>query len=189
MSELTKKALAASLKELLEKESINKITIGKLCEHCGIRRQTFYYHFSDLPELIEWICYTEAEEVLASNRDYQSWEEGFLNIFKLAEKEKPFIMNIYHGVSKDTLERYLYNLTFPLLKHVVNQVASSLSICDVTESDKEFIERFYTISFVDIMMSWVARNMSDSPEDIISHLSPLVKGTIPNALNAYSGRN
>lgn len=189
MSDLTKKALALSLKNLLQEESISKVTIGKLCERAGVRRQTFYYHFSDLPELIEWICYTEAEEVLSRKNDYKSWEEGFLSVFKLAEKEKPFIMNIYHGVSKDTLQRYLYNLTFPLLKRVVDEVAKSLGIRDVTESDKGFVERFYTIAFVDVMMEWVARNMSEAPEDIISHLSPLVKGTIPNALNAYSGRN
>ena len=189
MSDLTKKALATSLKELLEEKSIRKITVGEICDRCGVRRQTFYYHFSDLPELVEWICCSEAEAAIQKNRNYATWEEGFYDVFLLAKKEKAFIMNIYHGVSRDTLERYLCNLTKPLLKHVVDEVASSLHIEDVTESDKDFVARFYTVAFVDVMIGWVDRSMQEDPKVIIGHLSPLVKGTISNALTAYSGRN
>lgn len=189
MSELTKKALSNALKELLKEKPVNKITISELCEKTGIRRQSFYYHFADLRELIEWTCYVEVESVLKENRTYSSWEAGFLDIFKLAKKEKPFIMNIYHGVSVSLLQDYMCHLTLPLLKHVVNEVAENLNIDDVTESDKEFIERFYTIAFVDVVISWVNKDMKDDPKTIIDHLSPLIKGTIPNALKAYSCRN
>ncbi len=189
MSELTKKALSSTLKELLKEKPVNKITISELCEKTGIRRQTFYYHFSDLRELIEWTCYVEVESVLKENRHYSSWEAGFYDIFKLAKQEKSFIMNIYHGVSVSLLQDYICHLTFPLLKQVVDEVAISLSIDDVSESDKEFIERFYTISFVDIFISWVDKGMKDDPKVIIEHLSPLIKGTIPNALKAYSIEN
>lgn len=188
MSELTKKALSNALKEMLKEKPVNKITISDLCEKTGIRRQTFYYHFQDLPELIEWTCYVEVESVLKENRNYSSWEAGFLDIFKLAKKEKSFIMNIYHGVSVSLLQDYMCRLTYPLLKHVVDEVAENLKIDDVTQSDKEFIERFYTIAFVDIVISWVDKDMKDDPKEIIDHLSPLIKGTIPNALKAYSVR-
>ena len=77
----------------------------------------------------------------------------------------------------------------PLLQGVVEEIARSLRIQDITESDKCFIERFYSSAFVDVMLEWVARDMEEDPKAIIEHLSPLVKGTIPNALNAYSGRN
>ncbi|MDD6801980.1 MAG: TetR/AcrR family transcriptional regulator [Mollicutes bacterium] len=189
MSNLTKKAIAQSLKEILAKKPISKVTIGDICERCGIRRQTFYYHFSDLPELVEWICYSEAETVLQKNRDYATWQEGFYDIFLLAQREKDFIMNIYHSVSSDMVRRYLFQLTMPLLKNVVEEISTSLRINDITDSDKEFVERFYSIAFVDVLLEWVARDMSEDPKDIIAHLSPLVKGTIPNALLAYSNKN
>ena len=188
MSQLTKKALAQSLKELCAEKPLNKITVGELCERTGIRRQTFYYHFDDIADLVEWICQSEADVALKQNRDYTTWEEGFLDIFLLAKKEKSFVMNIYHSVSKDTLMRYLYHLTLPLLNHVVNEVATSLRIQDIAQIDKDFIANFYTVSFVDIMVGWVDRGMKEDPQMIIDHLSPLIKGTIHNALNAYSGR-
>lgn len=189
MSELTKKALSNTLKSLLQEKPVNKITISELCEKTGIRRQTFYYHFSDLRELIEWTCYVEVESVLKENRHYASWEAGFYDIFKLAKEEKSFIMNIYHGVSVSLLQDYICHLTYPLLKRVVDEVAKSLAIDDVSETDKEFVERFYTISFVDIFISWVDKDMKEDPKAIIEHLSPLVKGTIANALKAYSEEN
>ena len=53
MSEITKKALAASLKKLLEQKTLDKITVVDLAEDCGVNRQTFYYHFQDIYDLVE----------------------------------------------------------------------------------------------------------------------------------------
>ena len=55
MSELTKKALAVSLKKLLSKKELSKITISNITDECGVNRQTFYYHFKDIYDLLEWI--------------------------------------------------------------------------------------------------------------------------------------
>ena len=48
MSEITKKALATSLKKLLSKKELSKITITNITKDCGVNRQTFYYHFKDV---------------------------------------------------------------------------------------------------------------------------------------------
>ena len=57
----TKFAIAFAFKELLLEKSIDKITINDITEKCGINRQTFYYHFHDIYELIEWICETKED--------------------------------------------------------------------------------------------------------------------------------
>ena len=56
MSQITKRALAASLKRLLAEKPLSKITISDITDDCGINRMTFYYHFQDIYDLIEWIC-------------------------------------------------------------------------------------------------------------------------------------
>ena len=53
MSEITKKALATSLKKLLSKKELSKITIANITNDCGVNRQTFYYHFKDVYDLLE----------------------------------------------------------------------------------------------------------------------------------------
>lgn len=60
---ITKKALASSLKELMETQPLTKISVGDICEKCGMNRKSFYYHFCDKYELVNWIFYTEFNEI------------------------------------------------------------------------------------------------------------------------------
>ena len=64
MSELTKRALEQSLKNLLLQKPLNKITISDIADDCGINRMTFYYHFKDIYDLVEWSCQEDAGHAL-----------------------------------------------------------------------------------------------------------------------------
>lgn len=57
MAIATKKLLADGLKELLEKKTLDKITVKELVATCGVNRQTFYYNFQDIYELLEWFLW------------------------------------------------------------------------------------------------------------------------------------
>ena len=81
MSQITKRALEASLKKLLTKKPLDKITITDITEDCGINRMTFYYHFKDIYDLVEWVCVEDATRILGENKTYDTWQEGFLRIF------------------------------------------------------------------------------------------------------------
>ena len=101
MSQVTKRALEASLKNLLLKKPLSKITISDITEDCGINRMTFYYHFKDIYDLVEWSCQEDASKALAGNKTYETWQQGFLQLFKAVQDNKPFIMNVYHSVSRE----------------------------------------------------------------------------------------
>ena len=70
MSNTTKLALEASLKKLLLKKPVDKITINDLTEDCGISRMAFYYHFKDIYDLIEWACLEDGKRALADKKTY-----------------------------------------------------------------------------------------------------------------------
>ena len=74
MSEITKKALAETLKKLLSKNKLNKITIKEITEDCGINRQTFYYHFKDIYDLLEWIYKNEVIQEIEEKTTYETWQ-------------------------------------------------------------------------------------------------------------------
>ena len=72
MSDSTKKLLASSLRELMHKRPLSRITVGDICELCDMNRKSFYYHFHDKFELVTWIFTHELNEALAENpRDDQ----------------------------------------------------------------------------------------------------------------------
>lgn len=68
MSQVTKRALEASLKNLLLKKPLSKITINDITEDCGINRMTFYYHFKDIYDLVEWSCAEDAKKALEGKK-------------------------------------------------------------------------------------------------------------------------
>ena len=139
MSDTTKRALEESLKHMLLKKPLDKISISDITNDCGISRMTFYYHFRDIYDLVEWSCEEDAARALAGNKTYETWQQGFLQIFEAVRNNKPFIMNVYRSVSRSQLERYLYKVTYALLLNVVNEEAEGMS---VDEEDKAFIAHF-----------------------------------------------
>lgn len=182
MSDTTKRAMEESLKHLLLKKPLPKITINDIAEDCGINRMTFYYHFQSIYDLVEWSCVEDASKALADKKTYETWQEGFLQIFEAVLANKPFIMNVYHSVSREQVEIYLYKLTYKLLIDVVNEEATGMN---VREEDKAFIANFYKYSFVGLMLEWIQNDMEEDPKKIISKLSVLIHGTIVQALNNY----
>ena len=127
MSNITKKALEASLKHLLLQKPLNKITVSDIAEDCGINRMTFYYHFKDIYDLVEWACVEDAAQALDGKKTYETWQEGFLNIFHAVLENKPLIMNVYRCVSRERVELYLYQLTYDLIYGVVEEKAAGMS--------------------------------------------------------------
>lgn len=181
MSQVTKRALEVSLKNLLLKKQLDKITINDIAEDCGINRMTFYYHFKDIYDLIEWSCVEDATKALNGKKTYDTWQEGFLQIFEAVLDNKPFIMNVYHSVSREQVERYLYKVTYDLLISVVEERAVGMSVRD---EDKTFIADFYKFAFVGLMLDWIRGDMKENPQVIIGRLSSLMHGNITTALEA-----
>ena len=183
MSQVTKRALEASLKNLLLKKPLSKITINDITEDCGINRMTFYYHFKDIYDLVEWSCAEDAKKALEGKKTYDTWQQGFLQIFEAVQENKPFIINVYRSVSREQVELYLYKLTYDLLIGVVNECSKDLN---VREDDKEFIANFYKYAFVGVMLDWVKNDMKEDPKQIIDRLSTLMHGNVSAALERFS---
>lgn len=180
MSQVTKKALEESLKKLLLKKPLNKITVSDITEDCGINRMTFYYHFKDIYDLIEWSCLEDASKALEGNKTYDTWQEGYLRIFGAVKENKPFIMNVYNSVSREQVENYLFKITFKLLEDVVEEQAKDMS---VLKEDKYFIANFYKYGFVGLMLEWIKDDMKQDPKIIVDKLSLMIQGNIKESLN------
>ena len=180
MADMTKQALGASLKRLLLTKPVTKITINDIAEDCGISRGTFYYHFQDIYDLVEWTTREDARRVLEGNRSYDTWQQGFLNIFRAVEENKPFILNVYRHVSREQIEQFLYQVVYGLLRDVVEERSAGMTL---KEEDKRFIADFYKYAFVGMMLNWIQGDMKEDPEAIIARLSVLIEGDITRCLN------
>ena len=182
MSQVTKRALEQSLKNLLLKKPLSKITISDLTEDCGMNRMTFYYHFKDIYDLVEWSCLTDAKRALDEKKTYDTWQQGFLQILEAVQANKPFIMNVYHCVHREQVEMYLRPLVEDLILNVVNEEAEGLNVRD---EDKTFIVQAYSYIFIGIMLDWIKEDMKENPQEIVERLNKLIKGSIRASLTRF----
>ena len=182
MSQVTKRALEQSMKNLLQKKPLNKITINDIAEDCGISRMTFYYHFKDIYDLVEWVCLEDAKRALEEKKSYETWQQGFLQIFELVRKNKLFVMNVYRCVHQEQVEKYVKPLMDQLVLEIIGEEIQTMT---VREADKEFIARIYSYIFVGIMLDWIKEDMQGNPQEIVDRLGILIKGTIKEALSRF----
>ncbi|MCI8354142.1 MAG: TetR family transcriptional regulator [Lachnospiraceae bacterium] len=179
MPNTTKPALEASLKKLLLHKPIDKITIADLTADCGISRMSFYYHFRDIYDLVEWVCAEDGKRALQGKKTYDTWQEGMRQIFEAVMENKPFILNVYRGVGREKVENYLYKLTFDLIAGVVEEKCSG---SELAREDKGFIAEFYKFGFVGIMLDWIDRGMKEDYEEIVRRMSITLYGNITNSI-------
>ena len=182
MSDLTKRALEQSLKNLLLQKPLHKITISDIADDCGINRMTFYYHFKDIYDLVEWSCQEDAAKALAGKKTYETWQQGFEQIFEAVLANKPFIMNVYHSVSREQVETYLYKLTYDLLADVVEEECRDAA---VSGEDKALIAEFYKYGFVGMMLHWIDGGMKADYRELVQRLSTMLHGSILNAARNF----
>lgn len=182
MSQVTKRALEQSLKNLLLKKPLTKITVGDITEDCGINRMTFYYHFKDIYDLVEWSCLEDAKRALEEKKTYDTWQQGFLQIFKAVQENKPFILNVYRCVHREQVEKYLQPLVDQLLLNVINEEAAEITVRD---EDKQFIAQVYSYMFIGLMLDWIKDDMREDPQQIVEKLSKLIKGSVSVALSRF----
>ena len=182
MPNATKAALEESLKRLLLKKPLDKITITDLTTDCGISRMAFYYHFKDIYDLVEWSCVEDGTKALQGKKTSESWTEGLTQVFEAVLENKPFIMNVYRNVDRERMENYLFKLTYDLIAGVVEEKSKGL---DLSDEDKKFIANFYKYGFVGIMFEWIQAGMKEDIEELANKMGLTLHNTVTTSIHNF----
>ena len=181
MSQTTKRALEASFKKLLLEKPLNKITINDITEDCGVNRMTFYYHFKDIYDLVDWILAEDAAKAMEGRRGFGTWSEAYLDVLRQLQDNKTLVLNVYRSVGREQVEQYLYKMLDPLLRMFVERENIS-----VQEEDKQFIIDFYKYGFVGMVLEWIRRDMKTEPAIMAERLNTMMQGDLKRALLRFS---
>ena len=181
MSQMTKRALEASLKELLRHKPLDKITVSDLTDHCGVNRMTFYYHFKDIYDLVDWILAEDAAKAMEGRRGFGTWSEAYLDVLRQLQDNKTLVLNVYRSVGREQVEQYLYKMLDPLLRMFVER-----ENIPVQEEDKQFIIDFYKYGFVGMVLEWIRRDMKTEPAIMAERLNTMMQGDLKRALLRFS---
>ena len=172
----TKARLARSLKELMAEQSLDRITVKEIVRRCGVNRQTFYYHFRDMHDLLDWMFIHEGAEFLKNNPVYDCDDDGqsaLKMICYYLQEHKSNVLSIYHSMGRELLCQYLCREIYNMLNNIVIRqgVARKMS-----EFELHTILHFYKHAFVGSMLDWVEKGLPGTPEDVVIRYRPLLKG-------------
>ena len=183
MPKNTKQQFSEALDRLLERKSLDRITVSDITDECGLNRQTFYYHFQDIYDLVAWACMEEAAATLQSKTACTDWNEKITQIFEAMLDNKMFILNACRCIGRERLETFLLKATHQLIRGLVDEKSTGTHL---TEREKDFIACFYQYSFVGVTLDWIRRGMKDDCRTLARDLSLTMQSGIKSAIYNFS---
>ncbi len=107
MAKFTKKAIMDCFLNMLKHKNIDRITVTDICEQCGVNRNTFYYHFRDIPDVVEFIMKRKWDEILNSPRESNSILECMEEMADIVKANRRMMLNVYRSVKRDAFLYYM----------------------------------------------------------------------------------
>ena len=160
----TKKKIADCVRQLMKRKEISKITIGDIMEATGMSRQSFYYHFKDIPDVVEFILKKKWDEILEHPQDRASILECMEEMADLVRNNRKVMFNVYRSVKKDTFLFYMNEISNYIIMEYFRKNADQF---DLDEGEIQILIQYYKCLFMGFLMEWLDNNLkSDFGEEM-----------------------
>ena len=180
MAPSTKQALAASLKKLLEIKNLDDITVKELVEDCEVNRQTFYYHFQDIYDLLHWFLDNETNQALKNST---SWHDSLLRAFYYARDNQLAVYHVLRSTGRNYLDVQFYNLARHITYGVICECSQQLGLA---EKDLSFLADFYMYALAGLMLDWMFNDMKEEPEALVGRIVRLLDGEFQRSARKFA---
>ena len=147
-----KAAICRSASELLTKKRTKKLTVKDIVEECGITRQTFYYHFQDIPTLMidsieDWMA-----DVIQKYGTLESPADCLTYMAQECMKRKKAFLHLFRSVQKDIFLSRLNEMGYDIIRTYVNRIEEYEQI---SKEEKEVLIKSYKCIFVGSLLDWL----------------------------------
>ncbi len=182
MANSTKEALGSALKQMMVLKPIDKITIKDLVEICGVNRQTFYYHFDDVYDLLEWVFEEDANRVLPKEVLYERWQEDVMIFFEYLYDNRTFALNVFNSNSRLYMLRFLKSRLESCIRSFAVIVSEGKSI---DRNDFDFVIEFYSNGVIGLISQWMDLGMQLPKAVTKERFLRMLDGSVENMLDRF----
>ena len=173
MDSFTPKAIRDSFVKLLNERPMSQITIRDIVDDCGVNRNTFYYYFQDLPELVKTIVDEDAQRIIREYPTVESIEDCLNAAIDFALKNRKAVLHIYHSVNRDIYEQYQWWVC----THVVTvYVDGILADRTVTDQDRKLMIDYLKCVCFGVIMGWLEEGMNADIQARFQRICELKQG-------------
>ena len=175
MANFTKKAIKETFIELLASRPLAEISVRTISTECGINRNTFYYHYSDIPSLIEEIVTEEFDSIIESHPNIDSMEDGLFAVAELAKKNRKALMHIYNSVSRNIFEDFLWKLADSIIESFTSTILIGRKI---SKNDKRLLNTMLRAIAVGVALDWMNSGLQEDVDKDIRRICEVTNGSI-----------
>lgn len=151
-----REALMASFLRLLEERPLREITVKDIVQGCGVNRNTFYYHFRDVPALLEELITDQAERIIAAQGPALSLADCLETAARFALEHRQAVLHINQSAHRDLFELCLMDVCRRLVEEFA---AAAIGSVPIPPEDRAVIVRFYQCECFGQIMAWLNDGM------------------------------
>ena len=170
----TKELLAQSLTELMVTTPLEKISVNDIVEHAGVGRNTFYYHFEDIPDLLKWILDQASSQLEKEIFEQEDEEKALKRCFLIALESKPYMDKTMQTNYGQELEKMLRDHIYHLSMRIVEK---KNLYQDCSYRDLKLVVRYHCEAITGILRNWTDED-SENLDHIVHEINLLMGGKI-----------
>lgn len=182
--ERTEKAIMDTFLLLLNQNPLDKITVKDIVNACGISRNTFYYHYQDIYDLLRATFAAVVDRVLQEN--VTTWQESLRSCTSFALENRRAVYHVYRSAYREDLERSLYRVSEERMERLIRHLTAGMT---VFEEDIHYLTLFYKCAVTGILLEWLNADMRGDVERMISRMGVLLEGNLRLSLERIAAEN
>ena len=184
MSGFTKEIIIRTLFELLNEKPLAKITVKDIVERCGVNRNTFYYHFRDISDVVECALLREVDQVFERPVEVDSVLECLEVLVNLIGVNKKAMLHIYCSVQRETFTSALDKMCQYIVKqYVIHNFEEEI----MEKEDMKALMHFYKCVMTGVILDWMDHRMSYDLTEYAGKLRSLYGNTFEKTLEKAAG--
>lgn len=149
-------AIQAAFLDLLEKRPLHEITVKDIVQSCGVNRNSFYYHFKDIPTLLQDILAQKADEIISQLAPARSLPDCLDAAARLAMDHRRLVLHIRQSGDREILDRHLMELC---RRAVCSYAAAAFGEAPIRPDDREVLIRFFQCECFGQIAAWMDSGM------------------------------
>jgi len=175
MSKETKQLIAETFVELSRQKSIDKVTVKDIVETCHVSRQTFYYHFQDLTDVMEWMLRQTTEQMLEESLKAKTAEEAlYVFVSTISNHTKGVLPKLLESQRRAQLESMILQAVRIYLQELMKRRMSDLQ---VPYADLQVAIDFCSFGMTGLLLEYSAKGHIDV-EQLTGQIYRILNGGI-----------
>lgn len=151
-----REAIKAAFLRLLEERPLREITVKDIVQSCGVNRNTFYYHFRDIPALLEELITDQADRIIAAQGPALSLADCLETAARFALERRQAVLHINQSAHRNLFELCLMDVC---RRVVEDYAAAAIGSVPISPEDRAVIIRFYQCECFGQVMAWLNDGM------------------------------